>query len=112
MVLPSLLLAYMSLYGPHWASMVASGQSPKLPAHPHKKQADTLHKLPTTRLHPEKGTIKKQTQTIKQATEALHKHLRPCYICRSMGFHDPPLAYLGLSGYICNCMGWGGALAE
>jgi len=91
--------------GPLWASFCLY-HSPKPPTHPHKKHTDTFHKLPTTRLHPETGTIKKQTQTIEQATETLHKHLRPCYICRSLGFHDPPLASLGLSGYICNCMGW------
>ena len=55
----SLLLAYMGLYGPIWASLAVSGQSPKLPTHTHKKHTDTFHKLPTTRVHPEKGTINK-----------------------------------------------------
>ena len=55
----SLLLAYMGLYGPLWASLAVSGQSPKLPTHTHKKHTETFHKLPTTRVHPEKGTIKK-----------------------------------------------------
>ena len=94
----NLLLAYMSFYEPHWSSLVASGQSPKLPTHPHKKHTEPSHKLPATRLHPEKGTIKNQTQTIKQATEPLHKHLIPCSVCRSLGFSGPPCAYLGIPG--------------
>ena len=89
---------------------------------PHKKHTEPSHKLPTTRLHPENGTIKNQTQTIKQATEPLHKHLipcsvcrclgltqtiaqttetlhnhlLPCSVCRSLGFSGPPWAYLGI----------------
>ena len=50
--------------GPLLASLAFSGQSPKQPTHTHNKHTETFHKLPTTRLHPEKGTIKKQTQTL------------------------------------------------
>ena len=118
----------MGLHGPLSVSVAYSGHSPKLQAHPHKhipihstsyrrldyipkrvsqatgtphkKHTDTFHKLPTTRLHPEQGTIKKQAQTIKQATETLHKHLRPCSVCRSLGFHGPPCASLGLRSFL------------
>ena len=46
----SLLLAYMGLYGPLWASLAVSAQSPKLPTHTHKKHTETFHKLPTNKL--------------------------------------------------------------
>ena len=75
-----LIWASMGLYGPPWASLAVSGQSPKQPTHTHKTHTETFHKLPTTRLHPEKETIKTQTQTIKQATETCHKLLLPITI--------------------------------
>ena len=47
---------------------------------PITKHAETTHKLPTTRLHPERETLKNQTQTVKQTTETCHKLLLPCTI--------------------------------
>ena len=41
--------------------------------HPYKKHTDAFHRLPTIRQHPEKETIKKQSQTITQATETFAK---------------------------------------
>ena len=90
--------------GPLWASLglycCLWPFSQATATHTHKNHTDTFHKLPTTRLHPEKGTIKKQTHTIKQATETMHKHLRPCSVCRSLGFYGPPWASLGLSSFL------------
>ena len=37
------------------------------------KQTETFHRLPTIRQHPEKETIKKQSQTITQATATFAK---------------------------------------
>ena len=79
-------LLRMLTHGPTWASLGAS------------------HRLPTTRLHPEKGTIKKQTQTSTQTTETMHKQFLLCSVCRSLGVYGRLLASLGLSGHICNCM--------
>ena len=48
----------LSFSGLLFASLAFSGQSPKQPTHTHKKHTETFHKLPTTRLHPERKTIK------------------------------------------------------
>ena len=93
----------MGHHGPLWASVAFCGQSPKLPTHPHKKHTEASHKLPTTRLHPEKGTNKKQIHTIKQATETMHKLLRPCShgpLWASMAPYGPLWASLDLLGLI------------
>ena len=48
-------------------------RSPKQPTHTDKKHTETFHRLPTIGQHPEKETIKKQSQTITQATETFAK---------------------------------------
>ena len=41
----------------------------------HRYHTETFHRLPTNRQHPEKETIKKQSQAITQATETFQAML-------------------------------------
>ena len=50
-------------------------QSPKQPTHTDKTPTETFHRLPTIRQHPERETIKKQSQTITQATDTFSRLL-------------------------------------
>ena len=66
-------------------------RSPKQPTRTDKKHAETFHRLPTIRQHPEKETIKKQSQTITQATE--HSTSSPSEFY-SASFYPIPIYYI------------------